>query len=598
MFSRLRTSASASPPPFQVRVVAGDETATQAFTEPIQVGRDDTCDVQVPVPNVSRVHVATEWAEDTWWVVDQNSTNGLFADGMRVERVPVQESTEVQLGEDGPVVVFSAESSAPHAKPVLKKEAPQGRPSTASRDRTGHRDRASKTGPVPSQPKAVDTDKAVRPEAPADAPPSEAPGPKKSSTPAELTPAGPAAKADAAPSPDDASLSWYRRHYLTEAEDAEPAGERTRFIRQAYREVQTKQRRTYWGIGLGLAAVLVLVAAYAGYQQVQNQRLQAAAADLFYEMKEQDVRLTQLARIVEETGGEELTQLLEEMQASRQRMAQQYEGYVRELGVYRSLTDTERLIYRVARIFGESEFEIPAGFVRAVQQEIDSYWLASGRSRWLRAVRHAEEQGYTPVIVRTMLEHGLPPEMYYLALQESNLNVNAVGPETRWGIAKGMWQFIPSTGRAYGLRAGPREEMRVVDPQDDRHDFAKATVAAARYQAEIYSTLAQASGLLVLASYNWGENGVLRRLNQLFEGIPDNPRERSYWRFLQAYEDRMPQETKDYVLRIFAAAVIGQDPAHFGIDAENPLLPYLEEATELQAQASAPDASIRSSLQP
>ena len=591
MFSRLRTSSPASPPPVQVRVASDDKAAKQTFTAPIQIGRDDTCDVQVPVPNVSRVHAATEWAEDTWWVVDQNSTNGLFVEGTRMERVPVQEATEVRLGEDGPVVMFSAERGASHAKAVPKKDAPQGRPSTPPRNSTRQRGHPPKTGPVPSQGKAADVDDGAHPDTPAATPSAASAAHRESPPPVEPTPAAPTAKADAAPSPDDASLSWYRRHYLTEADDAEPAGERTRFIRQAYREVQTKQRRTYWGIGLGLVAVLLLVAAYAGYQQVQNQRLQATAADVFYEIKEQDVRLAQLARIVEETGGEELTQLLEEMQASRQRMAQQYEGYVRELGVYRNLTDTERLIYRVARIFGESEFEIPAGFVRAVQEEIDTYWLASGRNRWLRAVRHAEEQGYTPVIVRTMLEHGLPPEMYYLALQESNLNVNAVGPETRWGIAKGMWQFIPSTGRAYGLRAGPREEMRVVDPQDDRHDFEKATVAAARYQAEIYSTLAQASGLLVLASYNWGENGVLRRLNQLFEGIPDNPRERSYWRFLQAYEDRMPQETKDYVLRIFAAAVIGQDPTQFGLDAENPLQSYLEEATDLQAQASAPDAS-------
>ncbi len=572
--------------------VSDDGAAAQTFTAPVQIGREASCAVHVPVPNVSRVHAATEWAEGTWWIVDQNSTNGLFAEGTRMERVPVQGATQVRLGKDGPVVVLTAERGAPDAKPVPKRAAPQGRPSSAPRARTGPQERAAKTGPVPAQREAPGADDAARPEEPSGAPSSEPAAPRESSAPGEPRPAGSGAEAAPAASPDDASLSWYRRHYLTEADDAEPAGERTQFIRQAYREVQTKQRRTYWGIGLGLAAVLLLVAAYAGYQQVQNQRLQATAAELFYEMKEQDVRLAQLARIVEETGGDDLTQLLEEMQASRQRMTQQYEGYVRELGVYRSLTDTERLIYRVARIFGESEFEIPAGFVRAVQEEIDTYWLASGRSRWLRAVRHAEEQGYTPVIVRTMLEHGLPPEMYYLALQESNLNVNAVGPETRWGIAKGMWQFIPSTGRAYGLRAGPREGMRVVDPQDERHDFEKATAAAARYQIEIYSTLAQASGLLVLASYNWGENGVLRRLNQLFDGIPDNPRERSYWRFLQAYEDRMPQETKDYVLRIFAAAVIGQDPAQFGLDAPNPLEPYIEEATDLQAQARVPGPDI------
>jgi len=588
MFSRLRTSSPAALPPVRVRVitddVSGDGAAAQTFAVPVQIGRDDTCAVQVPVPNVSRVHAATEWAEGAWWIVDQNSTNGLFAEGIRMERVPVQGATEVRLGKDGPVVVLTAECSASDAKPVPKRAASQGRPFRASGARTGPRERAATTGPAAPQREATGADDAARLEEPSVASSSESAAQRESSAPAA--------------SPDDASLSWYRRHYLTDTEGDQPAGERTQFIRQAYREVQQKQWRMVGSAGIAAAVLLLVLAAYGGYQHLQNQRLQATAADLFYTMKEQDVRLAQLARVVEETGGDDLTRLLEEMQTSRQRMAQQYEGYVRELGVYRSLTDTERLIYRVARIFGESEFEIPAGFVRAVQEEIDTYWLASGQSRWIRAVRHAEAQGYTPVIVRTMLEHGLPPEMYYLALQESNLNVNAVGPETRWGIAKGMWQFIPSTGRAYGLRAGPREDMRVVDPQDDRHDFEKATVAAARYQAEIYSKLAQASGLLVLASYNWGENGVLRRLNRLFEGIPDSPRERSYWRFLQAYEDRMPEETKGYVLRIFAAAVIGQDPTQFGLDAENPLEPYIEDATDLQVQGLVPSSETAPSPNP
>src|SRR5690606_18458169 len=150
------------------------------------------------------------------------------------------------------------------------------------------------------------------------------------------------------------------------------------------------------------------------------------------------------------------------------------------------------------------------------------------------------------------------------------------GPRTRWGIAKGMWQFIPETGRAYGLVVGPREEQRVYDPQDERHDVPAATDAAARYLLEIYGQLAQASGLLAMASYNWGERRVVGRLQELLAGIPDDPQARSYWRFLTEYSERMPDETKDYVLKIFAAAVIGQDPRLFGFDFDNPLATYIE----------------------
>jgi hypothetical protein len=142
-----------------------------------------------------------------------------------------------------------------------------------------------------------------------------------------------------------------------------------------------------------------------------------------------------------------------------------------------------------------------------------------------------------------------------------------------------MWQFIPETARAYGLVTGPREEQRVFDPQDERHDPFAATDAAARYLLEIYGQFAQASGLLAMASYNWGERRVVGRLEELMEGIPDDPHARSYWRFLTEYSDRMPDETKDYVLKIVAAAVIGQEPRLFGFQFDNPLQPYIEAET-------------------
>ena len=61
-----------------------------------------------------------------------------------------------------------------------------------------------------------------------------------------------------------------------------------------------------------------------------------------------------------------------------------------------------------------------------------------------------------------------------------------------------------------------------------------------------------------------------------FSAIPNNPASRNYWTFLSEYEDRMPEETKDYVIKIFSAAVIGRDPQHFGLDIQNPLAPYGE----------------------
>ena len=195
-------------------------------------------------------------------------------------------------------------------------------------------------------------------------------------------------------------------------------------------------------------------------------------------------------------------------------------------------------------------------------------------------MRRAQEKGYTPEIVRTLLRYGLPPQFFYLALQESDFDIHAIGPPTAWGRAKGMWQFIPRTALVYGLDPGPFADKNMVDPHDDRHDFVKSTRAAASYLRVIYATLAQASGLLVVASYNWGEHRVVSKLGTLegpqaipqsaFEGIPENAEARSYWRFLGEFSSRMPEETKDYVLRIFSAAVVGEDPRRFGFDFEQP----------------------------
>jgi hypothetical protein len=84
---------------------------------------------------------------------------------------------------------------------------------------------------------------------------------------------------------------------------------------------------------------------------------------------------------------------------------------------------------------------------------------------------------------------------------------------------------------------------------------------------EADATDAQGSGLLVMASYNWGEDRVIR----LIQSMPVNPRERNFWQLLTKYRDRIPQETYDYVFYIISAAVIGENPRLFGFDFDNPL---------------------------
>jgi hypothetical protein len=103
------------------------------------------------------------------------------------------------------------------------------------------------------------------------------------------------------------------------------------------------------------------------------------------------------------------------------------------------------------------------------------------------------------------------------------------------------------------------------DHNDERFNFSKATHAAAKYLKHIYSTEAQASGLLVMAGYNYGHNRVKRMIRKM----PNNPKERNFWKFSTQY--KIPDETYQYVLYIFSAAVIGEDPKHFGFDFKAPI---------------------------
>jgi hypothetical protein len=317
---------------------------------------------------------------------------------------------------------------------------------------------------------------------------------------------------------------------------------------------------------IGVLAVLVSsVGAYAFYEHSRAQRQRKLAEDLFYNMKSLDVDIAGLELVVMESQSQRGRDEILTFRARRKEMQKNYEQFVNSQHVYNTkLSEQDRLILRIARIFGECEMNMPPGFVPEVHRYIDK-WKST--DRLANAVSTAVRNGYNVRISQEMLAQDLPPQFFYLALQESNFDPYIVGPETRKGIAKGIWQFIPETAIRYGLRMGPLADLRRPDPGDDRHRVDLATKAAAWYLKDLYSTDAQASGLLVMASYNWGEDQVL----PLIRSMPANPKDRNFWQLLTKHRDRIPQETYDYVFFIVSAAVIGENPRLFGFEFENPL---------------------------
>lgn len=137
---------------------------------------------------------------------------------------------------------------------------------------------------------------------------------------------------------------------------------------------------------------------------------------------------------------------------------------------------------------------------------------------------------YFPLFERELAEAGLPEELKYLAVIESALDPNAKS----WVGAVGLWQFMPPTGREYGLR---------VDGEvDERRDPVKATKAAVRYLGDL-AKMYDGDWHLALAAYNCGPGNV----NKAIRKAGGN---KNYW----AIWDYLPNETRGYVPGFIAAA--------------------------------------------
>ncbi len=351
-------------------------------------------------------------------------------------------------------------------------------------------------------------------------------------------------------------------HYFDPNSKA-PAGNRTMMVRRAFSTVQRRQQRRYGSVIAGALGLLLVAIAVGIYQYFQLQRTRGLAEQIFYNMKSIELQLARLEEQVQASSDPAHRAEAEKGRAQLAEMANQYDALLEELGVLDdSLPSEDRLILRMARVFGECEVAMPKGFIDEVKRYID-VWRSD--QRFTDALQQAHAQNLAPLVTRIMLEHHMPPQFFYVALQESDFRAQAVGPETRFGIAKGMWQLMPETAGQYGLRTGPLLGLPKFDPADERFDPDAATQAAARYLRDLYRGEAQASGLLVLASYNWGPTRVKKRIRAMKE----NPRDRNFWALL-AQED-IPKETRDYVFLIFAAAVIGEDPKLFGFEFDEPL---------------------------
>ena len=152
---------------------------------------------------------------------------------------------------------------------------------------------------------------------------------------------------------------------------------------------------------------------------------------------------------------------------------------------------------------------------------------------WLKRMER-----YFPAIEERLRYYNLPDDLKYVAIAESDLLPNACSPKG----AAGPWQFMPSTGSAYGL-----DQRGSVDK---RYDFERSTDSAFLLLNDLYKKYNSWS--LAIAAYNCGDRRILEQSR--VQGVRDY------------YDMKLPQETERYVLRIIAIKAVLSNPNRYGYD--------------------------------
>jgi soluble lytic murein transglycosylase-like protein len=299
--------------------------------------------------------------------------------------------------------------------------------------------------------------------------------------------------------------------------------------------------------GLSLAIIGLMGAViYAQQRKIDSLldakgRFDAQIAEIQRQMdvERDSLQLAHLERqLLEATANAERT-LATLAQTSKQAAAQ---------AVQESGDELDREIRGILEQASAGTYAVPPIFKERVAYHIEQLVKAGPTAR----VVFRRKEKYWPQITAEFRALELPEVMAYVAWTESQFDPMAKSSAG----ARGMWQMTASTARGLGLR---------VDGQiDERTDVPKQTRAAARYIAGLLAEFGEESFMLAMASYNKGENGVRRVLRKVALTPGGFKRaKRDFWHLYRL--KLLPEETREYVPKIIAAAIVCSHPEKYGL---------------------------------
>jgi hypothetical protein len=182
---------------------------------------------------------------------------------------------------------------------------------------------------------------------------------------------------------------------------------------------------------------------------------------------------------------------------------------------------------------------------------VNTYWQSNG----LLLLKRTNK--YFPVLEPLLKKYGLPDDFKYLAVAESGLI-----DETSSAGAAGMWHFMKSTGKEYGLEINKNV--------DERYNIEKSTKVAAEYLKKAKEKLG--SWTLAAAAYNAGNHGVSKRL--------ETQQVSNY------YDALLPDETERYIFRIIALKEVLSNPKKYGFKYDKEDLYTLEQTKTIKVDTA------------
>jgi membrane-bound lytic murein transglycosylase D len=155
-------------------------------------------------------------------------------------------------------------------------------------------------------------------------------------------------------------------------------------------------------------------------------------------------------------------------------------------------------------------------------------------------------EAYLPMISAKLAERGMPQELAYLPMIESEFRPQARSPVS----AVGLWQFMSATARRFGLSVGRNG--------DERTNPAKATDAALTYLSQLHDRFG--SWYLAAAAYNAGPGTIANAMKRVLGRSTGTDAD------FYMIAPHLPKETREYVPKLIAAARISKEPSRYGLD--------------------------------